>query len=81
VYVAVARSLQAGSTATLAARVESLASVVFQTRDQVDFEFSDQLMPEYGGAEGGPRPAPAYFEIEFADGTCSSARTRSPVRT
>jgi len=70
VYVAVARSLQAGLDRDLAARVESLASVVFQTREQVDFEFSDQLMPEYGGEEGGPAtPRPAYFEIEFADGT------------
>lgn len=44
-------------------RVQALASILFQAGDEVELEFSDQLMPEYG-REG----RPDYFELWFRDG-------------
>jgi len=47
----------------LADRMRGLASILFQVGDEVDFAFSQELMPEYEAQE-----APAYFELRFADG-------------
>ncbi len=63
VYLVVARSLGAQFDKNLADRVLGLASLLFQQEDEVEFEFSDQLMPEYERAE-----RPDYFELRFADG-------------
>ncbi|MEW6074277.1 MAG: ATP-binding protein [Planctomycetota bacterium] len=63
VYLLVARSLAAQFDRHLADRVQGFASIIFQVEDQVEFEFSDELMPEYGAGD-----RPAYFELRFADG-------------
>ena len=63
VYFVVVRSLNAQFDANLADRVQGFASILFQQEDEVHFEFSEQLMPEYARAE-----APAYFELRFRDG-------------
>lgn len=69
VYLAVARSLQAEFDRSLVERVRALASTLFQVGDQVEFEFSDQLMPEYGGEEAETADTfPSYFELRFDDG-------------
>ncbi|MEQ1893032.1 MAG: hypothetical protein ABL998_10850, partial [Planctomycetota bacterium] len=59
----VTRALEQEFDRSLVERVRGLASILFQTEDQVEFEFSEELMPEY---EHGP--APDYFELCFADG-------------
>jgi signal transduction histidine kinase len=64
VYVVVARSLERQLDAALVDRVQGLASLLFQEGDAVEFEFSDQLMPEYGR-----EAQAAYFELSFADGS------------
>jgi signal transduction histidine kinase len=64
VYLAVARSLTGAFDRNLSDRIQSLASLLFQQGDHVEFEFSDQLMPEYERAQ-----SPAYFELRFEDGT------------
>ncbi len=61
--VALTRALDSAFDRGLAERVRAFASILFQTEDEVSFEFSEQLMPEYGDAE-----RPAYFELRFADG-------------
>jgi signal transduction histidine kinase len=63
VYLVVARSLAAQFDGELTQRVAGFASILFQVADEVEFEFSDQLMPEYVRAD-----APAYFELWFRDG-------------
>ncbi|MFN0244520.1 MAG: ATP-binding protein [Planctomycetota bacterium] len=63
VYLVVTRSLEAQFDRNLHDRMLGLASVLFQVEDRVEFEFSDQLMPEYQRAE-----LPAYFELTFDDG-------------
>ena len=63
VYVFMARSLQAQLDRNLTDRIQGFASILFQSEDEVEFEFSDQLMPEYELQE-----RPAYFELRFADG-------------
>ncbi len=63
VYLVVIRSLEAQFDANLADRVLGFASILFQVEDQVEFEFSDQLMPEYQRGEH-----PDYFELRYADG-------------
>ncbi len=64
VYLVVTRSLEAQFDHSLSDRVQGFASIIFQAGDQVEFEFSDQLMPEYDREE-----LPAYFELWFQDGT------------
>jgi signal transduction histidine kinase len=63
VYLVVARSLEAQFDRNLSDRVQGFASILFQVEDEVEFEFSDELMPEY---ERGERPE--YFELWYADG-------------
>ncbi len=63
VYLVVTRSLEAQFDRNLADRVLGFASILFQAEDEVEFEFSDQLMPEYEREE-----RPAYFELWFEDG-------------
>ncbi len=63
-YLAVARSLEAQFDRGLAERVKAFASILFQQGEGVEFEFSDQLMPEYE-----LEVRPAYFELWFQDGT------------
>jgi signal transduction histidine kinase len=66
-YLVVTRALEAQLDRNLSDRVQGFASILFQTASEdgieVEFEFSEQLMPEY---EGGARPA--YFELRFRDG-------------
>lgn len=63
VYLFVVRSLEAQFDANLTDRAQAFASILFQVGDEVEFEFSDELMPEYERAE-----LPAYFQLWFADG-------------
>lgn len=63
VYLVVARSLEAQFDANLADRVQAFASILFQVEDELSFEFSEQLMPEYDREE-----LPDYFELWFEDG-------------
>lgn len=63
VYLVVTRSLEREFDRNLTDRVRGFASVLFQVEDEVEFEFSDQLMPEYERAS-----LPAYFELRFEDG-------------
>ncbi|NOT30573.1 MAG: hypothetical protein HOP15_09025, partial [Planctomycetes bacterium] len=60
-FVAVTRALEAQFDRNLVDRVLGFASILFQTEDEVNFEFSEQLMPEYADEE-----RPAYFELRFA---------------
>ncbi len=64
VYQAVKVSLEEQFDRNLADRVQGLASILFQTEDEVHFEFSDELMPEYESATN-----PSYFQLTFEDGT------------
>jgi len=61
--IAVTRSLEAQFDENLSDRIRALSSLLFQTKDAVQFEFSDQLMPEYARKE-----RPAYFELRYEDG-------------
>jgi two-component system, OmpR family, heavy metal sensor histidine kinase CusS len=63
VYVAVTRSLQEEFDQGLTERVLGFASLLFQVEDHVEFEFSDQLMPDYGTGSN-----PSYFELWREDG-------------
>jgi signal transduction histidine kinase len=63
VYLAVTRALQAQFDDNLSNRVQGFASILFQVEDEVEFEFSDELMPEYEREE-----RPAYFQLRFRDG-------------
>ncbi len=63
VYLVVRRSLEAQFDKNLADRVQGFASILFQDEDEVEFEFSDELMPEYDADE-----RPDYFELWFDDG-------------
>ena len=62
-FLVVTRALEAEFDSNLTDRVQGFASILFQTEDQVEFEFSEQIMPDYG-----PGDRPAYFELRFADG-------------
>jgi len=68
-YVVVTRALEAEFDQSLVDRVRGFASILFQQGDEVEFEFSEQLMPEYEPARDASRPGPDYFELRFADGT------------
>jgi two-component system sensor histidine kinase QseC len=63
VSFAVTRSLESQFDENLSERVRALSSLLFQTKAEVQFEFSDQLMPEYSRAE-----RPCYFELRHDDG-------------
>jgi len=63
VYLAVTHDLEKQFDRNLSDRVVGLASLLFQQEQHVEFEFSDQLMPDYERPE-----RPAYFELRFADG-------------
>ena len=63
VYAVVTRSLEDQFDQNLDDRVLGFASILFQAGDDVSFEFSDELMPEYE-----PGPLPAYFELWYAGG-------------
>ena len=63
VFLVVRRSLQSQFDRNLTDRVQGFASLLFQHENEVAFEFSDELMPEYEREE-----APAYFELRFEDG-------------
>lgn len=58
VYFVVAESLARRFDENLADRVRGFASILFQTEEELRFEFSGELMPEYERAD-----APAYFEL------------------
>lgn len=58
VYLVLERSLEKQFDRSLDDALRGLASLMFQVEDDVRFEFSDQLMPEYSRAE-----APEYFEL------------------
>ena len=62
-YVVMTRAIEAQFDRNLTDRVQGFASILFQTGDDVEFEFSEQIMPDYGRTE-----RPAYFELWFADG-------------
>lgn len=63
VTLAVARALESQFDRNLSERVRGLASILFQVEQRVDFQFSEQLMPEYDVGE-----QPAYFELRFVEG-------------
>ncbi len=62
-FFVVMRALEAQFDRNLTDRVQGFASILFQTEDHVEFEFSEQIMPDYSRGE-----RPAYFELRFADG-------------
>ncbi len=64
IYLVVARSLEAQFDRGLDDRLLGFASILFQVGEEVEFEFSQELMPEY--ALG---PAASYFELRFEDGS------------
>jgi len=64
IYLVVARSLEAQFDRGLDDRLQGFASILFQVGDEVEFEFSQELMPEYA-----PGPAASYFELRFEDGS------------
>ncbi|MFN0006266.1 MAG: ATP-binding protein [Planctomycetota bacterium] len=63
VSLVVTRSLEDQFDRNLADRVQGFASILFQVGDQIEFEFSQELMPEYDRAEN-----PAYFELWLEGG-------------
>ncbi len=63
VFVIVTRSLESQFDQNLSDRVLGFASLFFQTENELSFEFSDELMPEYDRED-----EPAYFQVRFADG-------------
>lgn len=63
VYFFLARSLEEQFDRNLNDRIQGFASILFQVADEVEFEFSGELMPEFERDED-----PAYFELRFADG-------------
>ena len=67
-YVAVTRALEAQFDQNLVDRVQGFGSILFQDKEQVEFEFSEQIMPEYAAPADETSPRPDYFELWFADG-------------
>ncbi len=63
VWAVATRSMEHQFDENLAQRIQGLASILFQVKDEVEFEFSEQLMPEYGDEH-----QPAYFELRYPDG-------------
>lgn len=60
----VADALDRQFSANLVDRLQGLGSLMFQVGDQVEFEFSDELMPEYDREE-----AAGYFQVWYEDGS------------
>lgn len=83
VFWVLSRSLEAQFDRNLDDALRGLASLLFQVEDGVQFEFSDQLMPEYSRAD-----APEYFELTLAGGevlersvSLSGAPLSEPIAT
>ena len=62
VYVMMMRSLERQFDTDSSQRVQGFASLLFQVKDEVSFEFSEELMPSYVAA------SPDYFQIHYSDG-------------
>lgn len=62
-YLVATRALERQFDRNLSDRVESFASILFQVRNELSFEFSGELMPEYEREE-----LPAYFDLRLASG-------------
>ena len=62
-FVSIARALEARYDRNLTDRVQGFASILFQVGDEVEFQFSGELMPEYEREE-----LPSYFQLWFAGG-------------
>jgi len=60
----VADSLDRQFSENLSDRLQGLTSLMFQVGDQVEFEFSDELMPEYDREH-----EPGYFQLWYEDGS------------
>lgn len=63
VYLFVTGSLERQFDSNLDDRVRGFASTLFQVGDEVELEFSDELMPEYIDTQ-----LPSYFQLVFDDG-------------
>ena len=63
VYVLLARALERQFDVTMADRVQQFASILFQVENELELEFSGELMPEYERVERA-----AYFQLWFTDG-------------
>ncbi len=63
VHTIVTRLIEEQFDQNLVSRIQGFASILFQVENEVSFEFSDELMPEYERKE-----LPAYFELRFDDG-------------
>lgn len=63
VYLVATRAMELEFDRSLAERTEFFASMLFQHGNELSFEFSDELMPEYDREE-----LPAFFELRLADG-------------
>jgi len=63
VYLIVAASLDRHFDQNLADRIQGFASILFQVDDELSFEFSDELMPNYALEK-----RPDYFELTLDDG-------------
>ena len=63
VYAVVAESLEAQFDENLTDRVQGFAAMLFQAENRLEFEYSDELMPEFAREE-----APSYFELWLDDG-------------
>ena len=62
-YLLSASSALASFDRNLTDRVQAFAAMLWQIEDEVELQFSGQLMPEYERAE-----RPAYFQVHFAEG-------------
>lgn len=60
----VVASLERQFDENLSDRLQGLSSLMFQLGDEVEFEFSDELMPEYDRDEH-----PGYFQLWYEDGS------------
>ncbi len=68
IYLQMTRALKAQYDQELGARLRGFASILFQFQDHVEFEFSQELMPEFDAVESGSKAEPDYFELRFDDG-------------
>ncbi len=64
IYVGIARYLEARVDAALQTKASVMATLVHMDGEQLEFEFDDQLMPEYSRAS-----LPEYFELRRVDGS------------
>lgn len=65
VYLVATDSLENQFDHNLQDRINGFASILFQKSGHVEFEFSDELMPEYSIAD-----KPAYFQLWYSNGHC-----------